>query len=774
MERGNSTIKKILSDVCAERKKEGKSDNWVLCLGRIMSGLNTHRGRMANAVSSYRTLFGCDYHRITSSTLQDARECKTVKDILPLIMDDGQFAQYVKTNYDIDAEPTKTADQELNEDLNYWEYDEEERIMLRANPKEFVNSYSNVNCKEAAAGRTGLNEDSEDGEEDEEEEMLLENQPLKSEEAESDLKQAASTDGELKGLMEPSTYATVTQDGPTQELNSSSKELFPKDRDVTKNNKLSPTTIVRKLMKVDEGWNDKTVIKHQVKSEWRRPLPYKCLYPRLYCEECDADCYICGYDEKYLDAHSKGKGWYDTEFINIFSRMVCHVGHSKDPSKKGQKAPNTPELLICVFPVDMASYNNEAIEVIQPKKDRLVVLFCVESHYAVCEVILKDRVMRISDGLDKPLSKWFPQAEYVLKKIGVVPQDTYVNIIGRQMGATIVMNGIPPWNLLPDDFLHQSDGHNCGPIACLKFMDLFHIMPKADIEKSKQTYRQLVTQQYSVLFEKMKFDLVIAQRTSFENIVRGIHIVCMCTGNENINSKEWRIMKCCGHLFHFQCILDITNTSGLCMACGHKVPPTKVDLPRYNDSVREDSVKKRKRGQIHQGEKMKKAYADSLKQSAMKVTVASVVTVFVDRRVASHARGVLAIVVEKKDTGAVIACSEAGIITNGQGKKIWWIPSDGYKLISSAAEITALSPYLLQVQQEINEGTFDQKTQAKVTLAVAHQHSIGASSPCKKSCCSCIGGRCGARCGCKRAKKRCSSTCTCSGNCDNPLNTHQT
>ena len=109
-------------------------------------------------------------------------------------MDDGQFAQYVKTNYDIDAEPTKTADQELNEDLNYWEYDEEERIMLRANPKEFVNSYSNVNCKEAAAGRTGLNEDSEDGEEDEEEEMLLEKKPLKSEEAELDLKLAASTD----------------------------------------------------------------------------------------------------------------------------------------------------------------------------------------------------------------------------------------------------------------------------------------------------------------------------------------------------------------------------------------------------------------------------------------------------------------------------------------------------------------------------------------------------------------------------------------------------
>jgi hypothetical protein len=97
--------------------------------------------------------------------------------------------------------------------------DEEERLMLQATPKEFVNSYSNVNPKEAAAGRTGLNEDSEDGEEDEEEEMLLENQPLKSEEAELDVILAASTDGELKlaasnkgGDLEPSTYATVTQD----------------------------------------------------------------------------------------------------------------------------------------------------------------------------------------------------------------------------------------------------------------------------------------------------------------------------------------------------------------------------------------------------------------------------------------------------------------------------------------------------------------------------------------------------------------------------------
>jgi hypothetical protein len=166
---------------------------------------------------------------------------------------------------------------------------------LKANPKEYVHSYSNVKTKEAAAGRMGDNEDSEEDEEDEEddnplyeeEEMSLDETPLKSEEAE--LKETSrpvnSTDGDLKLAasrrdLAAATYA-IEQDGPTEEYNFVSKCLFPIDLAVAANNTLYPTNIVCKLMSVDEGWNDKTVIKQQIKTEWRRPLPYKCLYPRL-------------------------------------------------------------------------------------------------------------------------------------------------------------------------------------------------------------------------------------------------------------------------------------------------------------------------------------------------------------------------------------------------------------------------------------------------------------------------------------------------------------
>jgi hypothetical protein len=259
---------------------------------------------MANTVSSYRTLFGCDYHHLTSFTLQDTRAVKPVKDMVTLVMDDGQFAEYVKTNYDIDAEPTKTADQELKEDLGNWEYNEEERFILKANPKEFVSGYCNVKTKEAVAGRTGATGDSKNDEEEDnslnEEHMSVAKTPQNSDDRElkpassddGDLKPAASNDGGLKqaasndGDLAGAT-CTPEKDGPPVENNLAAKRLFPIDP-ASLSNTTSPTNIVCKLMSVDDRWNDKRVINCQIKSEWRRALPYKCLYPCLYCKGCDA------------------------------------------------------------------------------------------------------------------------------------------------------------------------------------------------------------------------------------------------------------------------------------------------------------------------------------------------------------------------------------------------------------------------------------------------------------------------------------------------------
>jgi hypothetical protein len=43
------------------------------------------------------------------------------------------------------------------------------------------------------------------------------------------------------------------------------------------------------------------------------------------------------------------------------------------------------------------------------------------------------------------------------------------------------------WQLERGYFLHQSDGNNCGPIVCMKIMELFHAI---DVEEACEVYKK--------------------------------------------------------------------------------------------------------------------------------------------------------------------------------------------------------------------------------------------------------------------------------------------
>ena len=43
------------------------------------------------------------------------------------------------------------------------------------------------------------------------------------------------------------------------------------------------------------------------------------------------------------------------------------------------------------------------------------------------------------------------------------------------------------WQLERGYFLHQLDGNNCGPIACMKIMELFHAI---DVEEAREVYKK--------------------------------------------------------------------------------------------------------------------------------------------------------------------------------------------------------------------------------------------------------------------------------------------
>lgn len=305
-------------------------------------------------------------------------------------------------------------------------------------------------------------------------------------------------------------------------------------------------------------------------------------------------------------------------------------------------------------------------------------------------------------------------------------------------------------------------------------------IPKIKRHQSGSPYRRLVYNQHLMCLEFLKDELIASKKVKYKDINIVTDVLCVCDEVANHNCMTRHQMKCCGAMFEKSCLTDFINTLSWCPYCGVKsnvIEEQLYSLPlpsraqRSNDLLRANAAEKKREFQQKQGEKMKKRYNNSMKDAARAVTVGSVVTIWVDPRVASHARGVIAIVFAAKETGGIQACSDGGVIVNGVTKKEWWIAADGYALKATNDEMVVLSPNLAEIRKQILAGTFSAKQQKKCSLSQAHQEIVGASSPCLRSTCHCNKGQCSNRCGCFRNKRACSSTCSCSGKCKiNELN----
>lgn len=471
------------------------------------------------------------------------------------------------------------------------------------------------------------------------------------------------------------------------------------------------------------------------------------------------------------------------------------------------------------------------------------------------------------------------------------------------------------WTLLLMPFLKQIDGYSCGPIACLKFMEMYHAISQGDIEASGKSYRQLVFEHQAKMISNLKSQLLVSKRVKKDKFKKDSEVMCLCV-SPRFTSIQKTVQECCNVTFHSDCLGQYLTEATTCPYCeqptmtsgntptaadntGSKMTPagstqsatdntpttavipagntqsaadntpttdatpmtandkvceamtpagntqsatentttttskdkandkvwaagatateamtaagntqtadentptntatdkvcvvmtpapgntqaaadnTPTTLPTMtaNEKVREESVRKRRMFQDNQAIKMMKRHTDNLNGIGKQVEPGGVVTIYVDPRVASHARGVTAVVVacSNKGAGGIIACTSKGIIVNGTTRNEWWIAADGYRYMSSPDMLySGLSPDLLIIQKAIIDGSFDRETHPKCTLGEAHQQTVGASSPCKRGDCKCKNGRCTKRCGCWKNKISCASTCSCSGTCAiNPKN----
>jgi hypothetical protein len=83
------------------------------------------------------------------------------------------------------------------------------------------------------------------------------------------------------------------------------------------------------------------------------------------------------------------------------------------------------------------------------------------------------------------------------------------------------------WGLERDYFLHQSDGNNFGPIACMKIMEPFHAI---DVEEAREVYEKknicrFIMAEWDRLVERCSNDLPV---TVSEKLIDGTFELFFC------------------------------------------------------------------------------------------------------------------------------------------------------------------------------------------------------------------------------------------------------
>ncbi len=174
--------------------------------------------------------------------------------------------------------------------------------------------------------------------------------------------------------------------------------------------------------------------------------------------------------------------WLDGDFISAFASLVCHNNHSSAPAVPINTGKDVPQLSHVTFPNSvMTIKDNKAL----PSGVKgIVSVMHTNQHYAVMETI-DTQTIKIVDGLHRDLLDWKDHVIRAMRSCMLIdpcvvpssarfhPDPAVSEIVGRSRKPQEYVNGydiiiaMQMWQLERGSFLHQLNGNNCGPIACL-------------------------------------------------------------------------------------------------------------------------------------------------------------------------------------------------------------------------------------------------------------------------------------------------------------------
>jgi hypothetical protein len=714
----NRFVKRILGMVLSERREAGENPNWTEVLGSVAATINSQHGRGKYEVSSYEAVFGHRFNHALSCSKDEARRCWTLSEHMQ-ITNDLDFKKYVHEYFDVDSYGDDTDE----DDSRYFSDDD----IPSDETEEVDDDYFNMHLMDDSDSSTPPDVDS--------------SVTVSDVFAQPNVNCVDHTKSQ-------SDVITVDEGAPTTaEVNNNDDEeavdVWDESwvRDFTLNERQnSRTNEWVGLYSIAEEWERQRQLERPVDNE-------NCLCCRLICDLCSRSgiTSIKIPNSQYEHRLRYSTDWYRSDFIAGFATLAQHDAHITTPNYKSS------DRVLLVF----TPYPKNPVSEILPYGNITHFLSVVwnDSHYAVLYYDIDKRTVTVFDGLNIDISNWQEHIIHTIKTYGLKPlfssatckfqYDVYVDervekrskSEKRDMTLEISFDDLKePWHVKNEQSYVQGDGVSCGPIACLKVMEIYGFIPEGSIETIRG-YRHVVMDYFNECVSRYDNVLKVAVRT--KKYQRGKQ---PNSGDDDVDSK-----------------VAATDSAS-------ELPVEVVTAAELVSVNREIAMTKRNKRQAASALKeIKRCGIAAIKSGA---EVGAVCTLKVDYRTHSHAQGLIAIVYDVKTTGSILVCCDHGVITHSGTKAEYWVPVDKYSIVARKDEGCPLPAYLADVRQMVLSGKFDPKPCPRISYSKLHERSIDATSPVKRGKgCKCKNGVCVKACGCKKKGVSCHSGCSCNGNC---------
>jgi len=556
-----------------------------------------------------------------------------------------------------------------------------------------------------------------------------------------------------KGEKEMSTTETKEHDNNVVETNKD-------DEDNVLDVEVIPPGMFKDLQKkyslsVADGWNYLAKVNPQ--------NTYMLCY--LNCPLCSPDSQysILVGNDKFIRRFAYGQEEYKYEFICGFIALVQHTCHTNIPTYR------LPGVSVTMVRTPHPRAQVTASEVIElDGMTYLVSVACASRHFAVLFYDIERQCVIVYDGLFYKLTTWQHHIIHTLKKYGLKRHNAKCNVVVKTKPPGIELcfdDKYAPWCVYNDPIIRQVDGYNCGPIACLKVMEIYGILPPdsiAEIAHQRYGYRGVVMDHYSRFLAQHDRDIkLILNKSGFERFSRD----CSVRKNElsgGVDNDKAQIADKESD--------DEAQVSDKAADDKGKEEGKEADNNSHTSNKRKLAMEKKNTKQQEGAKMAMKQCGDAALKAG--ISPGAVVTLQVDYRTCYNPEGLVAIVYDVNPrTGGIRVCCEHGVITHDGSKGNYWLPRDKYEVKAPVGTYLPLPDDLAQVRKMVEDGVFIMEMEAtmpRISYSQMHQLQINANSPIKKSKgCGCKKGKCGKNCGCKKKNISCHSGCTCTGNCEN-------